>query len=91
MDKVHIPQASFEKPGVTKALLVVLKMDPNIPMEELRRVSHRVCSAHFAPEDFITKTTKIKGQEAQRQYLRRNAIPIVSEGKTDAAEVMHFF
>ncbi len=81
----------MNNPELLKLWLVALKMDPNIEVEELRRASHRVCSAHFAPEDFIPTKPKKKGQEPQRQNLRRNAIPIVSEGKTDAAEVMHFF
>ncbi|XP_074542663.1 uncharacterized protein pogza isoform X2 [Halichoeres trimaculatus] len=86
--KFSFHRLPLDYPALLKVWLVALKMDPNTEIEDLKRASHRVCSAHFAPEDFIRTKPKKKGQEPQRQNLKRSAIPTVSEGATDAAEVM---
>lgn len=72
-----------------KLWLVVLKIDPNTRVEALRRADHRVCSVHFAPEDYFPVRAKKEGQKVQRLNLRKNAVPMVAEGSTDTTEVMH--
>uniref|UniRef100_A0A672FQH8 THAP domain-containing protein 1 n=1 Tax=Salarias fasciatus TaxID=181472 RepID=A0A672FQH8_SALFA len=89
--KFSFHRLPLDSPGLLNVWLVALKMDPNTEIEDLNRASHRVCSAHFAPEDCIHTKPKKKGQEPQRQDLKRSAIPIVSEGATDAVEVNLFF
>ena len=46
--------------------------------------------SHYTPEDFILSKPEKKGQEPQRQNPKRTAVPVVSEGRTDAAEVTLF-
>ena len=77
----------LHNPDVLKLWLVVLKMDPNSEVGALRRADGRVCSAHFAPEDFF----HVKGKKVQRQKLRKNAVPKVAESPTDTPEVTHFY
>ncbi|KAJ8278234.1 hypothetical protein GJAV_G00085400 [Gymnothorax javanicus] len=61
-----------------KLWLVALKIDPNTPVEALRRADHRVCSAHFATEDFFPARPQKEGRKVQRLNLRKNAIPMAA-------------
>ena len=72
--KFSFHRLPLDYPGLLKVWLVALKMDPNTEIEDLKLASHRVCSAHFAPEDFIRTKPKKKGQEPQRQNLKRTAV-----------------
>nr|XP_019960218.1 PREDICTED: zinc finger MYM-type protein 4-like isoform X1 [Paralichthys olivaceus] len=74
-------------PDALKLWLVALRMDPNTEVKALRRADNRVCSAHFAPEDFFPIKPPKEGQKGPRQHLRVNAIPNVAEGTTDTVEV----
>lgn len=52
-----------------KLWLIVLQMDPNTDTEELKLAGHRVCSAHFSPEDFIIPKGVKEGRLQKRQHI----------------------
>lgn len=62
-------------------------MDPNTKVQALRRLDHRVCSAHFSPDDFFPAKEKKIGPKIQRMNLKKNAIPKAAEEQTEETEV----
>ncbi|KAM4585154.1 uncharacterized protein PAE49_004488 isoform 2-T2 [Odontesthes bonariensis] len=71
---------------ILKLWLVALKMDPNITVPRLRRLDHRVCSAHFSPEAFNPLREKKEGQKFQHQHIKKNAVPMAAEEPTQKTE-----
>ncbi|XP_029956594.1 serendipity locus protein delta-like isoform X4 [Salarias fasciatus] len=75
----------FHDQDLLRLWLVVLKLDPDSPVEALRRADHRVCSVHFAAEDFFPDKPRTQKDEQKRQRMRlmKNAIPRVAAGTAD--------
>lgn len=88
---VSFHRLPFHDLDLLKLWLVVLKLDPNSTVEALRRADHRVCSIHFAAEDFFPQKprTEKEKQKRLRIHLMKNAIPRAAAGTADTMEVMH--
>ncbi|XP_072250697.1 uncharacterized protein [Leuresthes tenuis] len=84
--KFSFHRLPFRDLDLLKLWLVALKMDLKTEVGALKRMDHRVCSAHFAPEDFCPPKTQNEGQKGRRLILRKNTIPMVAEGKRDTVK-----
>ncbi|XP_074542366.1 zinc finger MYM-type protein 4 isoform X3 [Halichoeres trimaculatus] len=78
----------FHDLALLKLWLVVLKLDPNSSVEALRRADHRVCSTHFAVDDFFPQKPRTEKEENKRQriHLMKHAVPRVAAGTADTKE-----
>lgn len=56
--------------------LLALHMEPSTPVEELRREDHKVCSAHFDPDDFYPRRPEAApAKETKGSRLKPSAVP----------------
>ncbi|XP_035038448.2 LOW QUALITY PROTEIN: zinc finger MYM-type protein 4 [Hippoglossus stenolepis] len=79
----RLPLSDVETRGLW---LAALGMDVNTPVEALRFADHRVCSDHFAGDDYSEPKRKRKAPP-KHVFLKRNAIPRVGRPAAHTVEV----
>lgn len=67
--------------------LVVLKIDVNMATETLRKMNHRVCSAHFNTDDFVVSRRASDPSNPHKRFLKKTAVPRADQLPTDSTEV----
>ena len=80
----RLPLSDVETRGLW---LQALGMDVNTPVEALRLADHRVCSDHFACDDYSEPKRKRKAPP-KHVFLKRNAVPRVGRPAAHTEEVM---
>ncbi|XP_062265372.1 peroxynitrite isomerase THAP4-like [Platichthys flesus] len=73
--------------GTRRLWLEALEMDAHTPVEALRTADHRVCSDHFASDDYSEPKRKRKAPP-KHVFIRRTAVPRAGRPAARTAEVM---